>query len=278
MRQHQTAEGGRMAMTTSTDPWTEEIVAVAGTRLQLVKGGTGEPLLLLHDELGHPGWLRFHEALAQQYTLYMPLHPGFGKSERLDWIMNMRDLATWYLDALDELGLSQLPAIGFSLGGWLAAEMVTMCPETFTRLVLVGAMGIRPPSGEIYDMFLEVAKDFITTSYLNPANIPEFQTICPDTPTPEQAEAWELAREEACRLGWRPYMHNPSLPHLLRRLRKLPTLVVWGRQDAIVPLSVAEVYHASIPGSQLVILDNCGHHPEVEQSDQFVRHVQPFLA
>jgi pimeloyl-ACP methyl ester carboxylesterase len=267
-----------MAMTTSTDPWTEEIVEVAGTRLQLVKGGTGEPLLILHDELGHPGWLRFHEALAQQHTLYIPLHPGFGKSERLDWIMNMRDIATWYLDALDELGLSQLPAIGFSLGGWLAAEMATMCPETFTRLVLVGAMGVRPPSGEIYDMFLEVAKVFITTGYLNPANTPEFQKICPDTPTPEQAEAWELAREEACRLGWRPYMHYPSLPHLLRRLRKLPTLVVWGRQDAIVPLSAAEVYHAAIPGSQLVILDNCGHHPEIEQSDQFVRHVQTFLA
>ena len=69
-------------MTTSTEPWTEEIVEVAGTRLQLVKGGTGEPLLILHDELGHPGWLRFHEALAQQHTLYIPLHPGFGKSER----------------------------------------------------------------------------------------------------------------------------------------------------------------------------------------------------
>jgi pimeloyl-ACP methyl ester carboxylesterase len=267
-----------MAMTTSTESWIEESVEVAGTRLQLVKGGTGTPLLILHDELGYPGWLRYHEALAKRHTLYIPLHPGFGKSERLDWIMNMRDLATWYLDALDEMGLSQVPAIGFSLGGWLLAEMATMCPETFTRLMLVGAMGIRPPSGEIYDMFLEVAKVFITTSYLNPANTPEFQTICPDTPTPEQAEAWELAREEACRLGWRPYMHDPSLPHLLRRLRKLPTLVVWGQQDAIVPMSVSEVYHASIPGSQLAILDNCGHHPEIEQSDQFVRQVQTFLA
>ena len=266
-----------MAMTTSTEPWVEESVEVAGTRLQLIKGGTGEPLLILHDEMGHPGWLRFHDALAQQHTLYIPLHPGFGMSERLDWVMNMRDIACWYLDALDELGLGQVPAIGFSLGGWLAAEMATMCPETFTRLVLVGAMGVRPPSGEIYDIFLEVAKVFITTSYLNPADTPEFQKICPDTPTPEQAEAWELAREEACRLGWRPYMHDPSLPHLLRRLRTLPTLIVWGRQDAIVPMSAAEVYHASIPGSQLVVLDNCGHHPEIEQSDEFVRHVQAFL-
>ena len=267
-----------MAMTTSSEPWTEEIVEVAGTRIQLVKGGTGEPLLILHDELGHPGWLRFHEALAQQHTLYIPLHPGFGKSEQLEWVMNMRDIAGWYLDALDDLGLGQVHAIGFSLGGWLAAEMATMCPELFKRLVLVSAMGIRPPSGEIYDMFLEVAREFMRASFFNPTNTPEFQKICPDTPTAEQVEAWELAREEACRLGWRPYMHYPSLPHLLRRLRKLPTLVVWGRQDMIVPLSVAEVYQASIPGAQLVILDNCGHHPEIERSDEFIRHVQAFLA
>ena len=267
-----------MAMTTSTEPWTEETVEVAGTRLQLVKGGSGEPLLSLHDELGHPGWLRFHEALAQQHTLYIPLHPGFGKSERLEWIMNMRDIAGWYLDALDDLGLGRVQAIGFSLGGWLAAEMATMCPELFKRLVLVSAMGIRPPSGEIYDMFLQVAREFMRASFFDPANTPEFQKVCPDTPTPEQAEAWELAREEACRLGWRPYMHYPSLLHLLRRLRKLPTFVVWGRQDMIVPLSVAEVYQASIPGSQLAVLDDCGHHPEIEQADEFVRQVQAFLA
>lgn len=265
-------------MTTSSEAWTEESVEAAGIQLQLIKGGTGEPLLILHGELGHPGWLRFHESLAQRYTLYIPSHPGFGKSERLDWITNMRDMAGWYLDALDDLVVGRVNVMGFSLGGWLAAEMATMCPTQFKKLVLVGATGIKPPSGQIYDMFLEVAKEFLKTSYLKPAQTPEFAQICPEQPTPEQVEAWEVAREEACRLGWRPYMHYPSLPHLLHRLRKLPTLIVWGRQDAIVPVSAAEVYHASIPGSQLVILDDCGHHPEVEQSDEFVQRVQAFLA
>ena len=265
-------------MTTSSRAWTEETVEVAGTKLRLVKGGSGEPLLILHDEMGHPGWLRFHESLAQHHTLQIPSHPGFGESERLDWIMNMRDMAGWYLEALDDLGLGQVNVVGFSLGGWLAAEMATMCPQQFKRLVLVGAPGIRPPAGEIFDMFLVVAKEYITAGYLDPAGTQEYLQVCPDDPTPEQMEAWEVAREEACRLSWRPYMYYPALPQLLRRLKRLPTLIVWGRQDAIVPLSVGEVYRDSIPGSRLAVLDNCGHHPEIEKSDEFVRLVQGFLS
>ena len=265
-------------MTASTKPWTEQMVEVAGTKLQLATGGTGEPLLILHGEMGHPGWLRFHEALAQRHTLYIPSHPGFGASERLDWIMTMRDLAGWYLQALDELKLGPVNVVGLSLGGWLAAEMATMCPHQFKRLVLVGAPGIRPPTGEIFDMFLVVATEYLTVSVLDPANTPEFRELLPDDPSPEQKELWEVAREEACRLTWKPYMHDPALPHLLRRLKGLPTLIVWGRQDAVVPLSAADVYRQSIEGSRLVVLDSCGHSPEVEKPGELAGLVQQFLA
>jgi len=265
-------------MTTASRTWTEEILEVAGTRLQLIKGGRGEPLLILHDEMGHPGWLRFHEALAQQNTLYIPSHPSFGKSERLDWIMNMRDLAGWYLQALDDLELGPVNVVGLSFGGWLAAEMASMCPHLFKKLVLVSAPGIRPPVGEIFDMFLVVARNYITRGFADPNSTPEFQQICPETPSPEQTEAWELAREETCRLTWKPYMHDPALPYLVRRLKQLPTLIIWGREDTIVPLSAAQVYHDAIEGSRLAVLNNCGHRPEIEKADEFVRLVREFLA
>ena len=264
-------------MTTTSQTWTEEIVEVAGTRLQIVKGGVGEPLLILHDEMGHPGWLSFHEALAQHFTLYVPSHPGFGKSDPLDWIMNMRDMAGWYLEALDQLELGQVNVVGFSLGGWLAAEMATMCPDLFKKLVLVAAAGVRPPVGEILDMFLVVAKDYLTASFVDPDNVDEFRRVCPDEPSAELIEDWDVAREQASRLSWKPYMHYPGLPYLLRRLRRLPTLIVWGREDPIVPLSAAQVYHESIEGSRLVVLDDCGHHPEIERADEFVGHVHRFL-
>lgn len=82
-------------MATGAQAWTEQSVEAAGVSLQMVKGGAGAPLLILHGELGHQGWLRCHDALAQDYTLHMPSHPGFGATERQEWIMNMRDLAGW---------------------------------------------------------------------------------------------------------------------------------------------------------------------------------------
>lgn len=263
-------------MTTTSQSWTEATVEAAGTRLELVKGGTGEPLLVLHDEMGHAGWLRAHESLAQGRTLYIPSHPGYGGSAPLDWVMSMRDLAGWYLGALDDLGLGQVDVVGCSLGGWLAAEMAALCPHRFKKLVLVAPPGIKPPTGEIFDMFLVTGRSYIEASFLHPETLPEYQELYGDEPTPEVREAREVAREQSCRLTWRPYMHDPALPHLLRNV-KLPTLIVWGRQDAIVPLSAAEVYRDSIQGSRLVILDDCGHHPEIEQAERFVKLVQEFL-
>jgi pimeloyl-ACP methyl ester carboxylesterase len=270
--------GGNINMATSAQTWSEEIVEAAGGAVQLVKGGQGDPLLILHDELGHPGWLNYHQALAQNNTLYIPSHSGFGETERQEWIMNMRDLAGWYLEVLDDLGLDKVNLMGISLGGWLAAEMASMSPQTFNKMILVGPAGIKPPTGEIYDMFLVVAKIFITQGFYDPAGTPEFATICPDEPTPEQIELWEVAREEASRMSWRPYMHYPGLPHLLHRIKTLPTLVVWGKEDTIVPLSAGQVYQESIKGSRLAVIDNCGHHPEIEKTEEFLGLVKEFLA
>ena len=262
---------------TTMATWTEERVAVAGAEMQILKGGSGDPLLVLHDESGQPGWLQLHEELAKNYTVYAPSHPGFGVTDRIDWIMNMRDSATWYLWALEDLGLSNLNVLGFSLGGWLAAEMATQNPQMFRKMALAAPAGILPPTGEILDMFLIVSKEFITAGFHNPSVAAEFQTVCPDEPTPEQVESWEMAREEACRLSWRPYMHDRSLPHRLGRLKNLPSLIVWGRNDEVVPTSAGEVYNNAIAGSRMVTLENCGHRSDVEKTDELAGLLREFF-
>lgn len=264
-------------MSTMAATWTEAIVDVAGQSLHLVKGGSGEPLLMLHGEMGHAGWLRCHEALAQQHTLTLPMHPGYGKTARVDWIRNMRDLASWYLEALDDLGLDGIPVLGCGLGGWLAAEMAIASPKQFSKLIVASAPGIRPPRGEIFDMFLVVAKEYVDKGFVDPANSPEYQELYGGDVSHDIQETWFYSREESSRLTWRPYMHDLTLPPRLHRLKHTPTLMLWGREDGIVPLSAGEAYQAAIPGSQLTVIDGCGHYPEVEQAGAFVACVEDFL-
>ncbi len=265
-------------MSTRSLTWTEGTTQIAGANLHIVKGGSGDPLLVLHDEMGPTAPLQFTEELARDFTLHMPSHPGFGITERLEWIMNMRDLAGWYLRALEELGLDRVNVLGFSLGGWLAAEMACQSPQSFNKMALVAPSGILPPTGEILDMFLIVAREYLEVGLLDPNSTREFPSICPEEPSPEQVELWEVAREEAARLCWRPYMYHPALPHLLGRLKDLPTLLVWGEQDAVVPASAGEAYQQAIQGARLEILPGCGHHPELEKTEEFVGLVRDFFA
>ena len=91
--------------------WTEEVTHVAGTELAIVKGGSGKPLLVLHEELGHPGWGSWHAALAKQHTLMIPIQPGLGKSPKIDWIRSMSHLGLFYGRVVRELKLAPLNVI-----------------------------------------------------------------------------------------------------------------------------------------------------------------------
>lgn len=265
-------------MGTGTQTWSEEVVELGGAKISATKGGNGDPLLILHDEMGYQGWRQYHEQLAKNRTLYIPSHPGYGASDRLDWIMTVRDLAGWYLRAVDDMGIAPVDVIGIGLGGWLAAEMAAMCPQLFKRMVISGAPGIRPTQGEIFDMFLATARDYIAVSVKDPAKVPEFPEILPEDPSPELREAWEVAREESCRLTWKPYMFDPALPHLLARLEQLPTLIIWGDEDNVVPVSTGQAYHQAIKDSHLALLKDCGHRPEFEKTREFVKLIEDHLS
>ena len=78
------------------------------------------------------------------------------------------------------------------------------------------------------------------------------------------------------RVCWKPYMHDPRLPALLARTH-IPTRIVWGREDGIVPLECGQLYQQAISGSELVVIDNCGHSPQIEKPDEFVKVALDFL-
>jgi pimeloyl-ACP methyl ester carboxylesterase len=256
----------------------EQTVRIAGTELKVIQGGSGKPLLVLHEELGHPGWLKWQEELARNHTIIVPLHPGFGQSPQVKWLRNVRDLACLYGRLVREQYAGSVDVIGFSLGGWIAAEMAVFDARQFRRMVLVAPTGIKPPRGEIKDLFTVPARSYLAASVHKIEGTAEFAKLYGGEQTPAQFEAWEDARAETSRLAWEPYMFNPSLPQLLEGIAGLPTLIVWGRQDAVVPVSAGELYHKSIPGSEFLVLDGCGHRPEIEKQAEFTQRVQKFLA
>jgi len=257
--------------------FTEEKVRVGDTELQVLKAGKGKPLLVLHAEMGFSGLLKWHTALAEKRTLHIPLHPGYGKTPPASWIMNVRDLGNFYSRYIREQKLTPVDVIGFSLGGWLAAEMATANSAQFNKMILVGAAGLRPPSGEIMDMFTRTARNYLNENVLNYQNTPEFASLFGGEQTPTQYEEWEEARAETARIAWQPYMFTQSMSNLLENIAGLPTLLLWGKQDPVVPLSVGELYHKQIAGSKLVTFDNCGHMPEIEKSAEFIQQVESFL-
>jgi pimeloyl-ACP methyl ester carboxylesterase len=260
-----------------TPDYTDELIAVAGASIQMLKGGAGDPLLLLHGAAGNPGWLPYHRALARQFTVYAPSHPGYDRSSRPDWISTMNDMAHFYRQLIEELGLAPVHLVGFSMGGWLAAEVAAMCPAYLKSLVLVDAAGIKPEVGEIAEILMvsqDVAKKL---RFYDPTQVPDHDALVNRQLTPEEEVALWRNREMTSRLCWKPYFHNPKLPAYLRGV-KVPTLIVWGKYDAIIPLNCGELYHQALPGSTLHVIDRCGHSPALEKPQEFLSVVQDFLS
>ena len=264
-------------MTETDGAFTETFVEAAGLHIHLRRGGAGPPLLVLHGELGVPGWLSAYAELARDFTVYVPSLPGFGQSARPDWIISVRDLAAWVTWFIRDLKLAPtLPVVGFSLGGWVAAEIATMNAGLFSKMVLVGAAGLQPDDGHVCDYFLHSNREAFTRAFWDPPNAPEHARYYGEGWTPEDETQAEWNREMAARLLWKPYMRSHTLPALLRGIAT-PTLVVWGREDAIIPLEVCERYARAIPGATARVIDRCGHLPEMERPDAFVQVVREFL-
>ncbi|MEK6246680.1 MAG: alpha/beta fold hydrolase [Planctomycetales bacterium] len=253
-----------------------QFLDVAGKKTQLTVGGSGPPLLYLHSAGGETEWLPFHERLAENYQVFLPAHPGFSLSEGLDAIDDIHDLVWHYVDLLDELELESVPIVGFSLGAWIAAELAILRPARVQRMVLTAAAGIHvdgAPMGEIFIDDLQKIRDLV---FYDPTS-EAAKVAVPLSLDDDRILNWIRAREASARVGWNPYLHNPKLAGHLHRV-SCPTLVVWGRQDKVIPVAHGEYYASHIPAAQLTVFDQCGHMVPYEKPAEFDKLVKDFLA
>lgn len=254
--------------------WTSSTVEAAGTRLHLMRAGKGRPVLVLHHETGTLDRLPFYDALAGAYDVLVPHHPGYSRSPRPDWMRSVRDIAVVYRGLLSDLKLSDTTLVGLGFGGWIAAEMASMAPSEISKLVLVGAMGVKPPVGDILDLAITGYIDYARAGFHDQK---AFDRVYGAAPTTDQLEMWDICREMSFRIAWKPYMYSQTLPHLLGSV-KAPALVVWGDDDKVVPISAAKRYLEALPNARLEIVKSCGHCVDMEQPETLARLVKEFTA
>jgi pimeloyl-ACP methyl ester carboxylesterase len=242
-------------------------------KIRLMRGGHGAPLLFLHGGGGAPLWLPFMESLSQRFDVIVPEHPGYGGSDTPDWLDNVGDLAYFYLDVIEALGLAKVHLVGTSLGGWIAAEIAVRSCARLSTLTLSAAVGIHVKGVSKGDLFMWSREQLIRNLYHDQALA---DAALAQPVTDDVLMTYAKNQLASAKLGWQPRLYNPHLYKWLHRI-SVPTLLVWGDDDKLVPLPYAPAYAALIPGARLHVIEKCGHVPHVERADEFVNAVTDFI-
>jgi pimeloyl-ACP methyl ester carboxylesterase len=252
--------------------------------LEVLRRGMGRPILLVHGVNPISPTSPFLDLLAAHGEIVAPSHPGVGKSPRPEDFDTMYDLVHLYREILDALPLAAT-MIGFSFGGWIAAEVAVGGHPNLDRLVLVDPVGIKLGGREERDIvhfFNTSPTDLARLAWHDPAERPMgnyglgWQTNIDEAMPDEDMVALARNWDALCLYAWQPHMYNPQLKHWLRRIG-VPTLVLWGASDRIVTPDYGRAYAGLIPGARFELIDAAGHHPELEQPRAFVDAVARFL-
>ncbi len=270
-------------------------VTVHGYRRAYVKAGSGPVLLLIHG-IGDSSdsWRPVLEQLAEHHTVVAPDLLGHGRSEKPRADYTVAGYANGMRDLLSVLEIDRATVLGHSLGGGVAAQFAYQFPERCERLILVGSGGV----GRSVSPLLRVA------------TIPGAEAVMPLLGTPPvkllsrlgagllRILDTALGRDAEEMLAVFDALPNTEARRaILRTLRSgvdwqgqvitmldraymaegVPTLIIWGRRDAIIPLGHGRLAHMAFPGSELEIFDEAGHFPHHTDPARFVRVVGEFV-
>lgn len=258
---------------------TQELIEVAGRKVEVRRAGSGEPIVYLHSALGEFWMPDFLEPLTKRFEVVCPAHPGFGESTGIEDIADVEDMAFHYSDLVDGLELEHVHLIGLSLGGWFAAEVAVRWPERVRSLTLIDSVGIWVKEAPIAQMWglkdpEELARLFFVDESHPIAVL--ISSIDLDNPPPDEILLQFINQQSAtAKIGWDPYLHNPKLAGRLHRI-KCPVLVIWGEQDRLTPLAYGKRFAELIASSRFEMVQG-GHLAALETPDRVAELLLAFL-
>jgi pimeloyl-ACP methyl ester carboxylesterase len=242
-------------------------VDVGGVDVAYRRKGEGEPVLYLHGLGMTRRWLPFHEALSQDSDLIAPEQPGYGETPRQSWIKDWTDVVLHTLEFADALDLERFHLVGYSFGGWLAAELAVLSPERLKSLTLITPFGLRVEGHTPTDIYRMTYAPFMDRC-LNGHGadfadyIDEGGEI--ETRLQSYAEISALGR-----VAWNP-RYDYKLDRRLARVTA-PALVIGVDDDRILPREHVDRYAELLPNARTAIVsgaDNPTGHGVVAQEPQ----------
>ncbi len=283
-----------MTQTARPEHFPVEHVSIHGHRIGYRRGGQGPVLLLLHGIAGSSQtWVPAMRLLQRHYTVLAPDFLGHGASEKPLGDYSLGNFATVIRDFLSLMGIDRATVVGQSFGGGVAMQFAYQFPERCERLVLVDAGGL----GREVSWILRLVT-LPGAEYVMPALFPAFVRSWGDPVVRflgrqgfRNARALEIWR------SYRSLTETESRQAFARTMRSvidpggqsvsasdrlyltahMPTLIVWGDRDTIIPLDHAQRAHQAIPGSRLEIMEGVGHFPHAEEPARFVEILEDFL-
>jgi pimeloyl-ACP methyl ester carboxylesterase len=258
--------------------FTRNRIKVGDVSVNYMKGGRGAPLLYLHGLSGSSRWESHHLALAITNMVYAVQLPGWPEGSIPAEIKSVHDYANLMVALIDALEFDRIDLVGHSFGGWIALYLATEHRSRLNRLVLVDAMGLDVPDAPVADLSAIGQEEFLGAAFAQTGRVlvpGDFGGAIEDVRLGQEFESqWRSLALIAGLLGSR--WADPELTTKLRSVTA-ETLIVWGREDYLVPCRHGELLAQMIPRAGLCLIDGAGHTPMRERRETFQRLVRDFL-
>jgi pimeloyl-ACP methyl ester carboxylesterase len=239
--------------------------------------GEGDPLLFLHGAGGLGGWPPFLAGLARSFRVIAPDHPGFGRSEGLEHLDDVVDLALYYTEFIEAMGLAQPYLVGHSLGGMIAAEVAAIAPDLASKLVLVGPVGLWLDDHPVMDFFTATPEELTAAIFHDPGSaIAKEMLLMPADPEAQLEAVLERTKNLSAAGKFLWPIPDRGLKKRIHRI-VAPTLLLWGASDRLVPPIYGEAFLQRIDRARLTIFKGASHMLPFEKTDEFIEVVTDFL-